>query len=315
MSLLSARGANVSDLKALQKQLAEMTSQVNKLAGEQQTLLFREFALEYLRQKLANPTLRTNTKRSFENQVENHLISAFGALPMDRIKNGEWLHWVTDMREQKKLTRFFNARKVLIEILHAATNDGHIEKVPKLDNPDEPKNVGRVMEISEIISLIWRSQRPFRAIFFTFWKMGCRPREILQWEWSMFKWAEPGKTWISVPSRISKTGRQRDIPLNPEVSKLLHKRYIRGNRSQYVFPAQRDLRRPQMTYQSAWSVACRRANVKDAKVYDLRRTFITRCASEGKPLIYVAKCLDTSTKMIESVYAKAQIEVMEGIIK
>lgn len=304
-----------NELEDLRRKIAGLSADINKLAGDHATLLFRDFALEYLKSKLINPTLRLSTKSSFENQVIRHLIPAFGALPIDRIKNGEWINWVLDMQNQKKITRFFNARKTLIEILRAAESDGHIQKLPKLDNPDSIKDVGRVLEPKEVIKILWMSHKPFRFIFYVLWKMGCRPREVLQWEWPMIRWNEPGKTWIDIPPRISKTDRARSIPLNPEVSVLLRKRFDRGNRSQFVFPSKKDLRRPQMTYQSAWSVACRNAKISNAKPYDLRRTFITRCAAEGKPLIYVAKCLDTSTKMIESVYAKAQVDVMENIIK
>lgn len=298
-------------IKELQRQIAKLSGTITDLAGERPTLLFRDFASEYLAVKLKNPTLRASTKQSFENQVRNHLIPRFGAQPIDRINNAEWLYWVT---EEKRITRFFNARKALIEILTAARNDGHIEKVPKLENPDKPKNVGRALSDKEVLSILWRSRSPFRFIFYTLWKMGCRPREVLRWEWSMIRWNEPNKTWIDIPARISKTDRSRSIPLNPDVSRLLYRRYVRGNMSQYVFHHRDSREKPQLTYQSAWTSACRKARV-NAVPYDLRRTFITRCAAEGKPMIYVAKALDTSMKMVESTYAKSQVEVMEGIVK
>jgi integrase len=94
---------------------------------------------------------------------------------------------------------------------------------------------------------------------------------------------------------------------------MLERRRTRSE-SKFVFPARGDNGRPQLTYQSAWTTACDHAKVK-AVPYDLRRTFITRCMAENKSPFYVAKCLDTSTKMIESVYAKAQADVMEDILK
>lgn len=302
------------DIKQLQRLIDQLSGKVNRLTGDRRTLLFKEFAAEYLAAKLANPSLRQSTKNAFANQVKTHLGPAFGELPLDRIKNGEWINFVTDMRERKRVGRFFNARKVLIEVLSAAKNEGHIEKMPKFDNPDAPKDVGRALEEAEILRILWSARRPFRFIFYTMWKMGCRPREILRWEWSMFRWNEPSKTWIDVPARISKTDRSRSIPLNPGVSRRLWARHRRKNGSDFVFPSRDNPRRPQMTYASAWSTACRRAKVS-AVPYDLRRTFITRCAGEGLPLLYVAKILDTSTKLIESTYAKTQMETMEGIIK
>lgn len=303
----------MSDLKDLQRQIAELSAVANRMAGEQPTLLFSEFALEYLNSKLANPTLRTSTKNSFENQVERHLIPAFGRLPLERIKNVEWLRWVTDMREQKKISAFFNARKSLIEILRAAQNDGHIQKLPKLDNPDEPHDVGRILDTKEILGIIWKSHRPFRFIFYVFWRLGCRPREILRYEWHMLEWEEK-KITAHIPARISKTGRQRSISINSRVGKILAIRFRNINeRSAFIFPSKNNPHLPQLSYQSAFEVACRKAKVKNAKVYDFRRTFITRCAAENKPLAFVAKHLDTSIGQIEKTYLKAQKEAMERI--
>lgn len=297
--------------KDLQRLAERLQRNISRMGGARGKFPFRLFATTYCLTKLENPTLRSSTKRAFENQLKNHLIPAFGEMELEKITNAVWLKWVI---KTKAITRFFNARKVLIEILTAAKEEGHLEKVPKFDNPDPPSNVGRSLEDREIIAILWRARRPFRFIFYAFWKMGCRPREILQWEWSMITWGEPGHTWIEIPARISKTTRARKIPLNPQVSHFLFLRLKRGGVSKFVFPARGSLKKPQMSYHSAWAGACQRARVK-AVVYDLRRTFITRCAADGKPLIYVAKALDTSTKMIESVYAKAQVDVMEGIIK
>ncbi len=302
----------MTDLKGLQKQLAKIAGSISKLSGEQETLLFGVYASEYLKLKLSNPTLREATKASFKNQVEKHLIPAFGKLPLDQIKNGNWLHWVSDMREEKKMTRFFNARKSLIEILRDAREEGHLEKLPKLDNPDAPANAGRALTEREVLSVLWHSRRPFRFIFYVFWKMGCRPREILRWEWSMIRWIE-GRMWIDIPARISKNDRSRSIPINSDVSRILLSRMKAGNNSIFVFPHRCDFRRPQLSYQSAWTTACLGGGVVDAVPYDLRRTYITQCAKEGKPLIYVAKLLDTSIEMIERVYAKMDVKTMEDI--
>lgn len=298
-------------IKDLQRQIAKLSGSIAHLAGDQPTLLFREFASEYLRAKLRNPTLRAATKASFENQVRKHLIPRFGLLPLDKLTNAEWLYWVT---EEKEITRFFNARKALIEIMTAARNDGHIEKLPKFENPDEPRNVGRALSEKEILSIIWHSARPFRFIFYTFYKLGCRPREILKWEFSMLRW-NGSSAWIDIPARISKTGRARSIPINTGVARILYKRHLRGNGSDFVFPAGRDTRRPRLTYQSAFTRSCSRAGVTNAMVYDFRRSFVSRAAAEGKPLVYIAKYLDTSVAMLEKVYAKSQAAVMEDIAK
>lgn len=304
------------DLKNLQRQAAALTESLKKLSGDQPVETFGKFAAHYLASKMDRPNIRASTKNAFAIQVTNHLIPAFGALPLDQVNNIEWLKFVAAKKnaEYPTMMRFFNPRKALAEILIAAKEAGHLQKTPKLDNPDETLSVGRCLENEEIFKIIWHSRRPFRIIFYVLFKMGIRPREMLQWKWEMIRFNEPGHTWIDVPARISKTDRQRSIPINPEVSRILYRRFMRGNGSAFVFPSTVSKDKPQLSYNSSWKRACREAKVK-AVPYDLRRTFITRCAAEGKPLIYVAKALDTSTKMIENIYAKSQVEVMENIIK
>lgn len=297
-------------LRSLQRQIARLSKDAAELAGDTEIPSFREYAMKYLAAKLERKSLRKNTKAAFRNQVIRYLVPKFGDIPIDKITAPIWLYWVSN---EKRITRFFNARKVLIEILRSAQEEGLIEKLPKLENPDEARNVGRVLEVSEIAHILFHTRRPFRVIFWVFFKMGCRPREILQWEWGMIRWEEPAKTMIDIPGRITKTGRSRVIPLNSDVSRLLWRRSQRGNGSVFVFPKRNHPDKPQMSYQNAWESACRRAGVEAAQPYDLRRTFITRCAVEGLPMEFVAKQLDSSTKMFESTYIKAQADVMRRI--
>jgi integrase len=304
--------SNDEALRALQRQMAKLTAGLNRVAGDTPVILFKDYALQYMTAKLARPTLRASTKISFENQVRKHLIPRFGMLPLDKITNAIWLQWVED---EKGLTKFFNARKSLVEILTAAAEQGHLEKVPELDNPDEYENVGRALEDREVLAFLWKCRRPFRFIFYVFWRTGCRPREVLRWEHSFLRKEEPGKpTWVDIPARISKTNRSRSIPLAKHVGRIVRQRQVRGNNSIYTFPARQDNRRPQLSYQSAKETARKRAKVADMTAYDFRRTFVTYHAARGVPLLYLAKILDTSVGMLEKIYAKNQAETLEGIV-
>lgn len=313
-------------LKELQRQIVKINASIDKLAGDHKTVTFGEFAIRVMADKLDNPTLRASTKIIFENQVKMHLIPAFGAMNIAAVNNIEFLKWVSKVRlenekkgpKERKVTRFFGARKALGEILKAAFDSGLIDKMPKIDNPDSPRNVGRALSDKEVWTILRNTKnKSFRFFFYVLFKTGCRPQEVMRWEYSMFKWNEPGKTWISIPARISKTDRNRDIPINPIVSKRLYRQF-RISFSPFVFD--KGLFRPakafgpQLLYQGAWRNMLKKTGLRCVP-YDFRRSFITRCASEGKPLIYVAKALDTSVKMIEAVYAKTQVQVMEDLVK
>lgn len=305
----------MSEVKELQKQLAKLSEDMARLAGEQENVKFADQALKHLGLKLANPTLRSATKRSFENQVTKHLVPSFGELPINKIGNPDWLKWITETRERGQVTKFFNARKALIEIMTAAREEGRLERVPKFDSPDEYEPVGRVLERKEILGIIWKTQRPFRVIFYAFYKLGCRPREILQYEWDMIDWVRPGRTfsYIRIPGRITKTGRSREIPLDPGLVRILKIRHRRGNGSKYLFPKRLGRDQPQWSYQSAWVTACRKARVKSAMVYDCRRTRVTKWSAAGKSENFIALQLDTSPAMIRRFYLKRDEDAMEGL--
>lgn len=317
----SGASVNSDEIKTLQREIAKINARVGKIAGQGEEIRFGEFAQKYLESKKLNPTLRDSTKRSFEHQVANHLIPAFGSTPVDKITGDQWLSWVNETKEFAKqlpagpgrVTRFFNARKYLNEILIAAKDAGHVERLPKLENPDQKRDVGRVLETHEILGIIWHAHPHFRFIFYTFWKTGCRPREILRWKWDMVRFKENGTAWVDLPAEITKTDAARSLPLNKALTKHLKLRFEKRS-SPYVFPFQYDLSRPQLSYHGAWATACRRAGVKKAMAYDLRRTYITRCAAEGRQMLYVAKILGTSLKMIEGTYAKQQVDTMEEIV-
>jgi len=278
----------------------------------------KEWAQTYQERKFAKTSLRESTKRATEYQVRCNLIPAFGHLPLNKFTAHHWNVWVLSAQRDnvKKITRFFNARKCMIELLHAAKEEGLIERVPKLDNPDEPKNVGRILSDREVWLLLRHTTyRIFRLAFYTMYKMGCRPREILKWEWAMIKWGtENNYTWLDIPARITKTGRNRRIPLNPIVAKHLRRIYDKGNVGKYVFQDRLGRNKPQLSYHGAFATARRKAKIPHCVVYDFRRTLITKAMAANKPGVYLAKILDTSMKQIEGTYSKEQQDVMENIV-
>lgn len=301
-------------IKTLKRQIDQINKSISKMAGDTPKTLFKDIARKYLKTKSSSSWVRDSTKAVLKNEIENYLIPAFGEYALDEITNSIWLTWVNEVRKDSKRSQFFNARKVLVAILGWSRIEGLLDKVPQLEDTDVKREVGRSLSQKEVLTIIWHSNRPFRFIFYTFWKMGCRPREILQWKWKMIEWVEPGQTWISIPAEISKTNRARKIPINPEVSSFLYRRFQKGNGSEFVFPREEDPLKPQRTYNTAWDRVAKKCKIK-AVPYDLRRTFVSRCAAEGKPLLYVAKLLDSSIDMLEHIYAKTQADTMEKIVK
>lgn len=308
-------------LREMQRQMVKLNESMAGFAGDRVTSTFGEFAQVYLAEKMASPEHRDSTKRATEYQFRRNLVPAFGQIPIDKFGNADWNRWIALMKSDtgriKQVTRFFNARKTTMELLHAAQDRGMIDRVPRLAQPDERKRVGRVLSDKEVWLILRNTTyRIFRVFFYTMYKMGCRPREILKWEWSMIRLGDVGKSaWIEIPARITKTARARQIPINPTVTKHLLRQLKENPGARFVFQNRIHPDSPQLSYHGAWKTACMKAGIKKAVPYDLRRTKITRDMVAGKPPIYIAKLLDTSVNMIEGVYCKDDAGTMEALVE
>lgn len=284
---------------------------------------FEEFVKPWLEQELANPALRDSTKRSKEYQVRRYLLPAFREVPLDKLGNADWNAWVKltqDKPEIWRITRYFNPRKTLNEIMNAAFDQGVIERKPRLDNPDERRNVGRVLSDREMWWILRHTTyRIFRVFFYTLFKHGYRPREILKWERSMLRW-ENGKLWVDVPARITKTARARLAPVNPTAAKHICRLMKENPNARFVFESRIRPGQPQLSYHGAWKTACDKIKAKypefkHAVPYDSRRTKITRAMIAGEKPVYVAKLLDTSVLQIEKTYAKDDAATLEALVE
>lgn len=304
----------------MQKQLEKLLATVAKQNGDVKSPTIAEYSKIHLERKNAKTGLRLSTKRATNYQFDRNILPFWGHLRLDEFTSSHWDKTVSEQQASPNphLTRFFNLRKCLVELFHRAHEDGLIDKIPKIDNPDEPKNVGRVVTEEEFELIQSNVTYPiFKLFFFTLRRMGCRPREILQWEWDFIEWPENDgdMAWISIPARISKTARNRRIPINSEVwAKLLEWRAQGPMPSKYVFPNRTHPGQPQLSYHGAWATACKKAGVAHCVPYDYRRTFIThKMENPTTSGVFVAKFLDTSVLQIEKTYAKAQKKTMEGI--
>lgn len=298
------------EARAYKKGLAAFNSWVaDKSRINGKPTLFRHLATEVLSTKEGG---KRNTYRVTKNQIENHLIPAFGYLRCDQITRLKWEAFIaTERRKVTGLTRFFNTHKALMEILRRAFEERIIERVPELKNPDKPSARGQ--HIPNIIArrVIHCASPDAKVLIEILWRQGPRPGEACRYSYDMIDWRRGEHGWINIPGEITKTGRDRSIPLNRLVARLLRARQT-GSPSRFVFPSPVHPDRPIAEYKTALEGAFRRASLK-AIPYDFRYTFITNKAKAGKPILDVARYTDTSPEMIKKIYAKSLPASMEDI--
>lgn len=307
------------------------------------TVYVRDLARAVLASK-DDPELSERTYEIVRNEVEKHIIPACGHMKPGSVTTEWWNEYQRSERKRPRVrefrdgtqktfgprTKLFNTRKTLLEILRLAHGRGLIEKVPVLPLNDSEAPPPRYIPRADILNIIRFAGRinpylhrgtmtresrysvvPLKLLVFIMWKQGARPGEILQYKWSMLRWNEGLYGTLEIPAEITKTRRQRSIPLNSKVSRIL--RFLeRHKRSDWVFPSPVNPGEPIKGYRSPWLSVMKRLGL-DYDVYNLRDTFITDRLGAGKSATFIGKYSDTSESMIRKRYAVSVRSMMEGV--
>jgi hypothetical protein len=211
-----------------------------------------------------------NTYRSAKNQIENHVIPAFGHLRPEQITTLKWETYDAEERQRVyerkvgdrvlkyKRTKLFNTRKFVLEILNRAYDEKLIKSVPNLKNHDSKAKGPRKLDRQTIRQILKCSSPSPKLLAYILWKQGPRPGEALQYRFSMIRAGKDGRDWMHIPGEITKTGRARSIPMNSCVARVL-RRVRKDAESDLIFPSPKDSNVPQREYKTAWKSACRRA--------------------------------------------------------
>lgn len=258
--------------------------------------------------KVAKSQRKKNTLRSFTNQVDNHVIPAFGHLRPEQITSLRWEQYDAEERRRGKRKKLFNTRKALREILKRAHEEGLIKTMPKLKNFDPPAAPPRYMDHKTYAKIRRELPDKIKLLAFVMYHQGARPTEILQYRWDMIRWGDQPR--IHIPGEITKTGRARSIPLNSRVACVLA-RLARDAESDWIFP-NRDVTGPLSTYNAVWDRAMDRLGM-DYDLYNLRDTFITNRLKRGISATFIGKYCDTSAEMIERKYAVPEENIMRRV--
>jgi integrase len=263
-----------------------------------------------------------NTYRSARNQINNHLIPAFGHLRPDQITQFLWETYDGQERLKVKITKhgktirrtkLFNTRKYLLEALRLAKSSGFIKEIPEIKDFDGDAKPAKTLDKQTIRKILKLQLRQSKFFFFLLWKQGPRPEEALQYEWDMIDWNLGDYGYLNIPGRITKTGRSRNIPLNSRVSRVL-RRLEKGKKSRFIFPSRYIEGDRQRNYRKGWESACKALGI-DADPYNLRDTFITSQIVKGINTSRIAKYVDSSAAMIEKRYLSESPDTMQEVVE
>ena len=156
---------------------------------------------------------------------------------------------------------------------------------------------------------------------------GTRKNEMLSRGWDDVRWdLGPYGTLIvgekpEIGFRV-KTGRDRAVPLTPELRSALETRHIEVGRPirGLIFPKDTDPSRPRQDFRTALEGACKRAGIPVIHPHGLRHTWATRLAMAGvdrRTLMELGGWADS--RMLDEIYShapdahKAEVMARSGI--
>lgn len=132
----------------------------------------------------------------------------------------------------------------------------------------------------------------FYILLFT----GARKTNILEMQWQDISFER--QEWL-IPE--TKNGEKQTIPLTNEAQILLNELKTNSN---YVFYSKTSksghLEEPKM----AWQRLLKRANIKDLRIHDIRRTLGSYQAITGSSLLIIGKTLGHKTSQATEIYAR-----------
>ncbi|NIP39236.1 MAG: site-specific integrase [Candidatus Dadabacteria bacterium] len=117
---------------------------------------------------------------------------------------------------------------------------------------------------------------------------GMRQGEIFRLRWD---WIDFNNNFIALPQTHTKSKKERKIPLNQTVRKILMKRKLSSGGSDYVFMSPQGLDQYINNVTRSFRTACKKAGIENLRFHDLRHTAATRLVEYKIPIHTVSKLL------------------------
>jgi len=141
---------------------------------------------------------------------------------------------------------------------------------------------------------------------------GMRQGEIFNLKWD---WIDFDNNFISLPQTHTKSKKERKIPLNQTVRKILMTRKLSSGGTDYVFMSPLGLNKNIRNVKWSYKTACKKAGIDNLRFHDLRHTCATRLVESGIPLHTVAKLLGHSSVRTTERYSHPEDSLRDAVEK
>lgn len=298
----SLRTDNIEEAKMLRDKLVitwlEKGERV-KAASKQAKTAAELFSVWVQRKETMNRAPATIASMKFSGTF---LIPFFETMLPDEITTEWWeTVYIREVRAKThKSRKFFNDRKWLLGFLNQIRDDGLIQGVPKLLNPDSKETVGKVYSDKEVSDMINFAQtEDLRLAIIMAATMGMRRGEIFTLRCDR---VDVEKRLITLRKQDTKTRRGRVFAISKASYPLLLKRVETG--AAWIFPSRDDKNIPihKDGYTQAWRALKKTIGVV-GRFHDLRHTFLTKAFnSPGANAAQICAYAGLSMVVAERVY-------------
>ena len=163
------------------------------------------------------------------------------------------------------------------------TVDNPVRKVKLFSEKENIRE--RVLKEDEEELLFEAADSHIKPILIVAINTGMRKSEVFKLRWQDVSFE---KREIKIP--MSKSGKERRIPINSTLFNLLHTLKAQNGQGEYVFTNPRT-GKPYVDIKRSFDSACKKAGVENLRFHDLRHSFATRLARRGVDLVIVKELM------------------------
>ena len=252
--------------------------------------------------------------------IKAHFVPFFGEMELSEITPFHIDNYISQRKNEGVKNSSINFELAIMrEMINLAIEWGYkIERNPikqkrLLKECDSRK--GRVLTEEEEERLFVHSADHLKAILKCALATGMRKNEILSLKWDN---VDLGKRLITVPAKISKNGKERDIPINDDLFVGLRKLRMRNNSYKHVFLFyDKCIKnwRPIKIIKTAFRDACKRSGIENLRFHDLRHTAASRMLERGADLVSVQHVLGHKNIRTTQIYLHTTPEQMRNAVQ
>ncbi|MEI7609899.1 MAG: tyrosine-type recombinase/integrase, partial [Rhodospirillaceae bacterium] len=255
---------------------------------------FGEFAVRYM-------THAKSHKRSWKDDdgwLRNWLLPAFAKRSIDAVCTRDISRLHSRVKDERSVVAANRVLSLVKHLFNLAIQWGEVRLNPakgiRLFREVARARFLDPAEVRRLVAALDQEQnRTVAAFFMLLLLTGARRSEAMGASWTE---VDLDRRMWTVPASRSKSGRARHITLSDSAVRLL--RTLPGPEAgQHVFPG-RHRGKPLNNPAKNWAAACERAGLEGVRIHDLRHSFASILAANGRSLVEIQHLLGHQSPMM-----------------